>query len=170
MAAGRRHRKALGLSALFAVIVLGCSQPPRPTIEELRATLPTEVDGQPLDLVQIVDDSFLSGHPLDDVLGKLGKHRDEASALFLESSLGTGGVGAAAVDGVDGTTLLEAVLETWGNDAVVARSQETIRSHTAWLIVERDGYRTYVYASGRVVYFAQSANPDRARSLAEALP
>lgn len=137
---------------------------------ELQATLPTEVGGDRLDFVLLVDDRFLSGHPIDDVLQQLGKARADASVVFLESSEGLGSVGAASVDGVDGNGLLSAVLETWYVHSVVVKTQQTVQGRPAWLLVENSGQQTYAHADGQVVYFASSSDADRARALAEALP
>jgi hypothetical protein len=157
-------------AVLLLVLAAGCGPSGRPTVADLRATLPTSVAGQPLDLVQVVDDNFNVGHPIDDVLAKVFKSRREASVVFLDSSGGVRTVGAAAVSGVDGDTLLAATVATWNAPAVVGRSEHSIGDRSVWLIEERGGFQTYVYARGPIVYFAAADDAEVARVLLDALP
>lgn len=165
--------KAANSARAFVVLVLlltGCATPVRPSPSEFEATLPTDIAGLSLDLIQIVDEHFLAGHHIDDPLDRLGKARRDATVVFRDSSEGRGGLGAAAVDGVDGAALLEAVVQTWAATTVTGRSREVVGNRQVWVLREVDGSTTYVYAEGQVVYFAYSSDPAHAKAFAEALP
>jgi hypothetical protein len=163
-------KAVISIALVLTAVASGCGPGPRPTVAELTATLPTAVAGEPLDFVQIVDENLDVGHPIDDVLAKLLKSREETSIVFRESRLGLGGVGAAAVDGVDGDRLLATTVETWNAPRVVRRSQQVIGDRTVWLIEESNGQQTYIYARGRIVYFAASGDAEMAKALVDALP
>ena len=165
--------KATNPARAFVVLVLlltGCATPVRPSPSDLEATLPTDIAGLSLDLIQVVDEHFLVGHPIDDPLDRLGKARRDAPVVFRESSEGFGGLGAATVDGVDGPALLEAVVQTWAAPTVTGRAREVVGNRQVWILLEVDGATTYVYAVGQVVYFAFSSDPAHAKAFAEALP
>jgi hypothetical protein len=155
---------------VLLVLAAGCGPSGRPSVADLRATLPTSVAGQAFDLVQVVDDNLNVGHPIDDVLAKLFKSRGEASVVFLDSSRGVGTLGAAAVSGVEGDTLLAATVATWNAPAVVGRSEHMLGGRSVWLIEERGGFQTYVYARGPIIYFAAADDAEVARVLLDALP
>lgn len=155
---------------LAAAFLAACNTGERATVEQLRSTLPTVVDGIALDLVQVVDGRFLSGHAVDAVLAALGSSRDDASVVFLEASSGSGGVGAISIDGVRGPALISAVVSHWDAPAISQRVEVQVGARRAWRLVARTGPETYVLAKGDVVYLAISANADRARVLAEQLP
>jgi hypothetical protein len=103
---------------LFAAAIVGCSL----RTDALLSSLPETVGGHSFDGVQVVDDSFPSGHPVDDVLAVLGKRRPDAAAVFRYASDGSGTMGAITVNGVDAKTLLDAVVDNWAAPAVIDRS------------------------------------------------
>jgi hypothetical protein len=125
----------------------------------LLETLPTEAGGVLFDGVQIVHEmGFLIGHPVDDALREIGKERGDAVAVFRGSENGT--IGAISVAGVDGDTLLKAVVETWHAPAVVARSPRLPVEYSTWAMQERGGRLNVVYRRGDVVYIISTPTPE----------
>lgn len=129
-----------------------------PDVAELLSTLPDEAGGVFFEDIQSVDDAFLSGHPVDDVLAALGKTRAETIAVFRSGANGT--IGAISVDGTGGQLLLEAFAQSWHAPAVVGRFTRILGGTVAWELVERDGARTVLYQRQNLVYLATA--PDRA--------
>lgn len=146
------HRtwKSLLCFVLATLLVSGCAFMGPGLVQ----TLPQKAAGVDFDLVQVVDDAFMSGHAVDDVLASLGKERSQATAVFRDASTGAGGVGALRVDGVSGEKLLDAVVKTWLNEATVSRTQTTIGDREAWVLETRTGHITIAYRRGDVVYLA----------------
>lgn len=116
----------------------------------LLATLPANAGGVNFDSTHVIDDSFMSGHPVDDVLAALGKRRSDAAVVERFPRDGVGGdIGALAVNGVAGDVLLETVVQTWHAAAVVARAQTTIGDRDVWALEQRGGYFFLAYQRGR---------------------
>jgi hypothetical protein len=136
---------------LFVVTLGGCGR-----TETLLSSLPSSVGDRSFDMVTVVDESFRSGHPVDDVLAALGKRRPDAAAVFRDASEGWGTAGAMTVSGVDGPTLLEAVVTNWDSAGVVDRSQRDVGAKPVWLLTSRLGHLVAVYAKSDVVYIATS--------------
>ncbi len=158
-------------SAMAAAVLLAAScSAPRPSPAALLATLPQEADGTQLDFVQIVDDSFLSGHSVDPVLAALGKSRSDASAVFRISLTSQMLVGAVAVTGVNGTELLQAVTEAWNSAAIIRRSEAVIQGKPVVVLDVRGGERTAAYARGSVVYLVSSDSGEVVEALLAAMP
>jgi hypothetical protein len=126
---------------------------------QLLATLPTIAGGEQLDGVQIVNDAFHVGHPVDDVLLELQKDRNDAVSVFRYGEDAT--IGATTVEGIDGATLFEAFVTTWNAPAVIERRQRLAAGGPAWELEDRLGTLTVVYRLSNVVYVVETA--DRAR-------
>lgn len=159
-------RSSVVAAWLAAFIVTGCIA----RTDALLGTLPRNVGGTAFTQVQVVDESFLSGHPIDDVLQRLGKTRKDAAVVYVYSADGSGTLGAATVSGVSGQELLDAVVDTWTAPSVTDRAEVAIGERTAWQLASRTGTVTIVYAAGEVVYFASSNEANRAERFAAALP
>lgn len=125
---------------------------------QLLATLPKVAGGGQFDGVQVVDDSFHVGHPVDDVLNALQRERRDAVPVFRYGENAT--IGATTVAGIDGVALLEAFVTTWNAGAVIERRQRLAAGSPAWELRARSGRLTVVYRLGNVVYLVQT--PDRA--------
>jgi hypothetical protein len=121
---------------------------------QLLATLPEVAGGEKFDGVQIVDDSFNVGHPVDDVLSALRKERRDAVSVFRYGADAT--IGATEVGGVDGSTLFEAFVTAWNAPAVVERRQRVAAGSPAWELRDRLGRLTVVYRLGNVVYLVET--------------
>src|SRR6185503_17366572 len=124
----------------------------------LLATLPEVAGGETFDGTQVIDGSFLSGHPLDHVLDELHKERSDAVSVFRNSA--DAAIGATTVEGIDGVTLLEAFVATWTAPAVIERRQRVAAGTQAWELLDRGGNLTVFYRLGDVVYLV--ATKDRA--------
>jgi hypothetical protein len=121
---------------------------------QLLATLPEVAGGEAFDGVQVVDDSFNVGHPVDDVLSALQKERRDAVSVFRYGADAT--IGATNVEGVDGSTLFEAFVTAWNAPAVVERRQRVAAGSPAWELRDRIGRLTVVYRLGNVVYLVET--------------
>lgn len=142
--------------AVAIALVAACSALPFTAANQLLSSLPTSAGGIDFDDFQMIDDSFLSGHVVDDVLSALGKRRSDGAAVFRFSSVGGVSIGAVAVRGVDGDDLLTACVENWQAPAVVRRSQRAVNGTDGWEIEMRGGYLTVFYVRGNAVYVAWS--------------
>lgn len=146
-------------------IVRPTSTPERPRFSnpvghpasQLLATLPKVAGGEDFDGIQVVDDSFHVGHPVDDVLQALQKERRDAVSVYRYGEDAT--IGATMVTGIDGATLLEAFVTTWGAPAVIERRQRLAAGSPAWELRARLGRLTVVYRLGNVVYLVETADP-----------
>ena|SRR5687768_1486386 len=142
--------------AVALALVAACSALPFNAANQLLSTLPTAAGGVDFDDVRVIDDSFLSGHVVDDVLTALGKRRSDGAAVFRFSSAGGVSIGAVAVRGIDGDELLAACVENWQAPAVIRRSQRAVNGTDGWQVEMRGGGLTVFYARGSVVYVAWS--------------
>jgi hypothetical protein len=133
------------------------SNPVGQAASQLLATLPKVAGGVPFDGVRIVDDYLHVGNPVDDVLEELQKERRDAASVFRYMEDAT--IGATAVEGVDGATLLEAFVTTWHAPAVIEREQRLAAGTLAWELRDRGGRLTVVYRLGNVVYLVQTTDP-----------
>lgn len=163
----RRVRYLNTRSVLVAAwLVLGCG----PSASSILATLPSEAGGVTFDLIQVVDEGYQGGHPIDDVLAALGKTRRDAIVAFRESQRGDGGVGAVYINGITGAVLLDAVVQHWAAASVIARTELQSGGHTGWLLEHRAGHFTFAYERGDSVYLAMSYDRDRVDAFAAVLP
>ena len=154
--------------ALAAVVAAGCSAVQS---QALLATLPTSAGGVEFDTPRVIDDSFLSGHPVDDVLAALGKRRSDATIVerFPRDGIG-GGIGAFIVGGVSGDVVLDTVAQTWHAAAVVGRTQTTIGDRDVWVLEQRGGYFLLAYQRGSTVYWASTDDRPLAEEFVAAMP
>ncbi|MEP7379406.1 MAG: hypothetical protein ABI725_07600 [Chloroflexota bacterium] len=162
------HGVLIGLvmAALFAAA--GCSAVQS---HSLLATLPTSAGGVNFDSTHVIDDSFMSGHPVDDVLAALGKRRSDATVVERFPRDGAGGdIGAFVVHGVPGDVALDTVSQTWHAAAVVGRSQTTIGDREVWVLEQRGGYFFLAYQRGSTVYWADSDDRSLAEQFIAAMP
>jgi hypothetical protein len=98
----RQLHARLALTVPLILLLAGCLTTPRPSTTALIDALPSQVDGIELGTVNRIDDSFMSGHPLDDALARLSLDRTAASAVFRGAADGRLEVGAVAVEGAGG--------------------------------------------------------------------
>jgi len=153
---------------LAAAVAAGCGVIQS---QALLATLPTSAGGVTFDTSRVIDDSFLSGHPVDDVLAALGKRRSDATIADRYPRTGEGGsIGALAVNGISGDVLLDAVVQTWHAAAVVGRAQTTIGDRDVWALEQRGGYFFLAYQRGSTVYWADSDDRSLAEQFIAAMP
>jgi len=117
-----------------------------------------------------VDASYLSGHPVDDVLAALGKSRSDAVAVFRDAADGSGTMGAVAVRDVDGVTLLHAVTAHWRSAAVTGRSETDVDGKHVWLLSERLGYLVAAYVRTDVVYIVSANDLTTLEALLRSMP
>jgi hypothetical protein len=120
--------------------------------ESLVATIPSRVGGMTLDAIQVVDDSYLSGHPIDDVLAVLGKGRKEATVVFRDATNGKLSVGAIVVAGVSANDVLAATVENWLAPSVSRREERVLSGRSVWLLDIRPDHYMATYAQGDAVY------------------
>lgn len=130
------------------------SQPVSQPASQLLTTLPKVAGGEQLDGLQVVNDSFHVGHPVDDVLEKLERERSDAVSVFRWSEDAT--IGAIAIDGVAGAALFETVVMTWNAPAVIERQQRLAAGALAWELRDRGGWLTVIYRLGNVVYLVET--------------
>jgi hypothetical protein len=123
---------------------------------QLLATLPSVAGGEQFDGLQVISDSFLSGHAVDDVLTELGKERCDAVAVFRWTEDAT--IGATTVEGIDGATLFETFVMTWHAPAVIDRRQRLAGGTLTWELRGRGGMRTVIYRLGNVVYLVETTD------------
>jgi hypothetical protein len=123
---------------------------------ELLATLPEDAGGVHFKGVQVVDDSMWVGHTVDAALDALGKERGDAASVFRWSDRPGATIGAITVKGIDGVTLLRALVDTWNAPAVIRRSTRVLGESRAWTLVDRLRNRTVLYRRGDVVYVAST--------------
>jgi hypothetical protein len=154
------RRNVSGVGALFQIVIgvlvlcltVGCTS----RTATLLASLPNEAGGVQFDIVQVVDEEFEGGHPVDDVLAALDKTRRDAHVVFRESARGDGGIGGLSVDGVSGPVLLDAVVEHWAAAAVIRRTEADLGARSGWLVETRTSHFTFAYQRGDALYFALS--------------
>lgn len=177
---GRRRAVVPALApVLLAAVLAGCgaapSSPPSPSpivrptptperprfsqavgqpASQLLTTLPKVAGGEQFDGLQVVNDSFHVGHPVDDILSALQKERRDAVSVFRYGENVT--IGATAIEGVDGATLFETFVTTWNAGAVIERRQRLAAGSPAWELRARSGRLTVVYRLGNVVYLVQT--------------
>jgi hypothetical protein len=165
-AGGRSVLIGLVPAALFAAA--GCAVVQS---QALLATLPTTAAGVHFDTPRVIDDSFLSGHPVDEVLAALGKRRSDATIVERFPRDGVGGdIGALLVNGVAGDVLLDTVVQTWLAAAVVGRGQTTIGDRDVWVLEHRVPYFFLVYQRGSTIYWADSDDRSLAEKFVAAMP
>lgn len=148
--------KVVVLGLVLCLLVVACSSP----AESLAATLPTRVGDTSFDPVRVIDESFQSGHPIDDVLISLGKRRQDATVVSRDAVDGSISIEAARIDGVTGVELLSATVQNWLSPAVRERSQRTIAGRDVWLIDIRPNHLLAAYARGSVVYLVSTDHLD----------
>lgn len=162
--AGVRSVLGLALAVLFAAGCGGLQS------EGLLSTLPATAGGVNFDTSRVIDDSFLSGHPLDDVLAALGKRRSDATIVERVSWVGEGDIGAIVVGRVPGDVLLNTVVQTWHAAAVVSREQTTIGDRDVWALDTRLNDVFLAYQRGSTVYWASSDDRSLAEQFIAAMP
>lgn len=140
------------------------------TAQQILTTLPRQAQGESLDRVQIIDDSVLSGHAIDNALDWLGKRRSDATIVFVSSSTDATSVGGIEVTGVDGMRLLEAVAATWDAAAVIRRSTETVAGRSVWVLAERGGAWAVLYRREFTVYIVTGNDMRVIEGFVAALP
>jgi hypothetical protein len=142
--------------AVALAFVTACGAIPFIPANRLLSALPAAAGGIDFDTVRVIDDSFLSGHLVDDVLTALGKSRSDAAVVFRGDSAGGTTIGAIAVQGVGGQDLLDACVENWGAPAVIRRSQRVVNGANGWELEMRDGQLNVFYPRGNTVFVAWS--------------
>jgi hypothetical protein len=153
---------------LAALIAAGCGAVQS---QALLATLPTSAGGVTFDTSRVIDDSFLSGHPVDDILAALGKRRSDATIVDRYPSTGVGGsIGALAVNGISGDVLLDTVVQTWLAAALVGRAQTTIGDRDVWALDIRPNHVFLAYRRGSTIYWADSDDRSLAEQFVAAMP
>lgn len=140
--------------------------------QALLATLPTSAGGVNFDISRVIDDSFLSGHPVDDVLTALGKRRSDATIVERYGGVGggDGGIGAFVVGGVPGDVLLDTFVQTWLAPAVVGRAQTTIGDRDVWALDLRPNHVFLAYQRGSTIYWAGTDDRSLAEQFIAAMP
>jgi len=163
-----RHRRRWATAIIITLVLSGCAMIP---MHSLGDRLPRSAAGVSFGSLVAVDNGYLSGHAIDDVLVKLGKTRDDAVAYFRTASGTEEVVGAVRVDGIDGATLLQAVADSWMSAATVARSETTIGDRIATVLETRDGSITVAYQRDDIVYLVTGRDPALVdRIVAEGMP
>jgi len=153
---------------LVALLAAGCAVVQS---QALLATLPTSAGGVDFDTPRMIDDSFMSGHPVDDVLTALGKRRSDATIVERVSWVGEGDIGALVVYGVSGEVLLNTVVQTWRAAAVVGRAQTRIGDRDVWALDFRGGGQVFLaYQRGSTVYWASTGDRSLAEQFIAAMP
>ena len=153
--------------ALVLIVVSACV-PSR--VDMLLSLLPTKVGERQFDAVTVIDDSFVSGHALDDILSAIGKSRSDAAAVFRGPRDGSISVGAVTVSGIDAQTLLDAVVNHWEAAAVEDRSLATIGGKEVWRLITRPSGEIAVYAKLGVVYVVLSVEANVLEDVVRAMP
>lgn len=120
------------------------------------------------DRYQIVDDSWNVWHPVDDVLTALDRQREDALPAFRYAEDAT--IGAIAVEGIDGSTLLKAFVDEWNAPAIIARSQRQAAGTIGWALAERGGGLTVVYRRANVVYLVSAPDPAKLEAILSDMP
>jgi hypothetical protein len=162
------HNVLIALVLVAFIAVAGCSAVQS---QALLATLPNSAGGVTFDASRVIDDSFLSGYPADDVLASLGKRRSDATIVDRYPSTGVGGsIGAFVVNGLSGDVLLDTVVQTWLAPAVVGRAQTAIGDRDVQVLDLRDGYVFLAYRRGATVYWADSNDRSLAEQFIAAMP
>ncbi len=151
----RQLHARLALTVPLILLLAGCLTTPRPSTTALIDALPSQVDGIELGTVNTIDDSFMSGHPLDDALARLSLDRTAASAVFRGAADGRLEVGAVAVEGAGGPRVLDAMAETWYGSSTVRASRLEL-GDGAWRLEGPLGSITVVYLQSDVVYVVSS--------------
>lgn len=167
MTATRADFRVLVRLVLAALVVAACALGQS---QALLATLPTSAGGVNFDTSRVIDDSFMSGHPMDDVLAALGKRRSDATIVERFGRAGGGGIGAFVVGGVPGDVLLDTVVQTWIAAAVVGRAQTTIGDRDVWALDIRPGHFLLAYQRGPAVYWASTDDRPLAEEFIAAMP
>jgi hypothetical protein len=152
-----RARIAAIRAVLLAVTVTACTSV-SPSTNDVLGSLPKSAAGLDFSVVQVIDDSFLSGHSVDAALRFLGKERKDASAVFRHDAEFRAGVGGVAVNGVEGPRLLEAILQTWDQPAVEPRSQRQVGQRQVWELARRSGDLNVFYLRGAIVYVVSGSD------------
>lgn len=127
-----------------------------PEVEELLATLPAAAGGLPFDGAYVIDDSLNAFSYLDDALSTVGKTRRDAVSVYRYSEQPGATIGATAVEGVDGGTLLKAFADTWNAPAVISRRTRLLGGTVGWELTDRRGRLTVVYRREDVVYLVSA--------------
>ncbi len=146
----------LGLAVIAVVAVAACGSP------ALLERLPRQAGGVTFAQHNIIDESFLSGHAVDDVYAALGLLRPDGTAAFrLDPALGDE-IGAVTVRGVSGDRLLEAFVDHWSEAAIIDRTMADIGGRSVWVLEHRGGDRTIAYRRGDIVFYTYSESRERA--------
>lgn len=135
---------------------------------QLLATLPKVAGGEGFDGIQVVNDAFNVGHPVDDVLSELNKERREAVSVFRWGA--NAEFGATTVEGIDGATLFEAFVVRWNAPAVIERRQRLAVGTLAWELRDRGGRLTVLYRVGDIVYLVQASDRDLLEAILLEMP
>lgn len=161
----RWRRVSLALVVLIALTCLTCS-----ATSTLLSSLPETADGIQFEDVIVVDQSFSSGHPIDDVLESLGKTRRDATAVFRGSAAASATVGAILVQGVSGGDALNAVVQHWQAAALVSRNQTEIGGRAVWLLEFRPDQVMTVHERGEAVYLVAANDRSTVARILPSLP
>jgi hypothetical protein len=152
------------LFAILGFLVFGCAS--NPTLELLPAT----AGGTAFPQVNVINESFRSGHAVDDVFDALGKTRADGVAVSRFAPATRDEIGAVRVNSVPGEQLLAAFVQAWRPDAVINRTTEVIDGRTVSVLGYVGGAATIAYQRDDVVLYAYSDAPERARSFIADLP
>lgn len=132
--------------------------------------LPTRAGGVTFSQAHVIDDTFLSGHAIDDVYAALARsRRDGLAAARLDPASGDE-IGAMRVNGVSGEELLDAFVQHWHSAAVVDRAAGTIGDRSVWTLRHRGGATTVAYRRDDIVFYASSEQDARAPEYVNDLP
>jgi hypothetical protein len=164
----RRLWSFIAATAIF--FAASCAPLDRPSPADLLAALPRQANETDLDLVQIVDDRFLSGHLVDSVLDALGKSRSDATVVFRTSATSDLSVGAMAVAGISGADLLHAVNQAWNSAAIISRSEADIQGRRVIRLEARGGDITVAYVRGTVAYLVTGDSAEAIDTLLARMP
>jgi len=137
---------------------------------QLLSLLPTRAGGVTFSQANVIDDTFLSGHAVDEVYAALGRSRQDGLAADRLDPASGDVIGATRVDGVSGEELLEAFVQHWQSASVVDRVAGTIAHRSVWTLRHRGGNTTVAYRRDDVVFYASSEQGDDAPEYVNDLP
>ena len=120
------------------------------------------------DRYQIIDDTWNVRHPVDDLLTAFDKRRGDAVTVFRYAGDVT--IGAIAIEGIDGTLLVEVFVETWNHPSVIRRTQRAAAGSVGWQLTERGGDLTVVYRRANVIYVVVARDPAVLRAILADMP
>jgi hypothetical protein len=105
---------------------------------------------------------------VDEVLAALGKERADAVAVFRYGNDAI--IGATAVEGVEGDTLLTAFRDAWAAPAVIQRRQRPVAGTVGWQLTIRNGGYVVVYTFANVVYLVSAPDFIRLEAILADMP